>query len=666
MCGPSRNRLRPPREKSGFSLLEALVSLGIFSLVLILAIGSLRISPSRGQARGLAVDLKSLFAQTRAKAVVSGSAVAIVFPTGGGATPVATDCVVLEGTELGKVRRRLSYSGNYPGVGIFIGQWTTPPSLPFTPPRVPTEGESPRFQVATWLPPEFQDDAAYIFLPSGEVVSNGLKVIKDEFPLVVASRMQAAGGAGAGTLSAAEDAVTVLLSRSSTVRLENGVVGASVASGGSTYESWPVGSLSSVVSVDSVPEVLSVEVLPAPIDQAYAASVGAECIVELGGVVTLRVKAKDDDGGPLTCEWTGPGHFSHTGRIPMLYSPEEDLWVAEWHWTAPTNAVVNDIFSLNATVRDQQSQATIGAGIVTQPQILVVDKGVLAFCSQRNVSSADPNQHAHAFAVRYDGTNLRALRQSPTSGFWGGLAPSRDGRRIAIGGDYGGAIRLMSTDGVESTSIGTGDGYYLPCFSPDGTKVYASSKTGYSPLIWSHFVLSFDASGASQVDPSPFPGFLAGWSPDGTQALVQKDDGSIVVCDISGVEVTTVYTPGSDGIALDWNAAGIFYATGSFDVGAWVPEPGDITVFKVQADGSGTTQVFPGTVKACADIGGNGRYLFHVASDGIRQIDLASGNSRIICPAFIKISGAGGFSYGSGGGLGNGMWRAIRFLTASI
>lgn len=636
-----RDRFQP----RGLTLAEVVVSLSIIGLLLILGLSGLRITHSTGQSQGLANELKGLLSQARARAVVSGQPVGLVFPTSGGLTPAVSECVILSGRELGTFDRHLVFRGNYPGVGIFLGEWTVPGQM-FAAPTDPPGDEGARFNIATWLPASYAQHTAFVFLPSGRILSNRAKVVGDEFCLVVAPQLGFVTNPSGATLGSANDAYTVLLSQSSTTRILKGVLGNAVAAGGSSESGWTQVSLTPPPAGPAqVPQIESVEVRPAPVDTAFAATVGAECIIEAGGVITLKVTATDVDGGPLYCLWTQAdgGEFSHLAETPMEYSPEQGAWVALWHWKAPENAVPDELYGLQVQVRDDNGLATVPAGIVTNPKILVVDRGILAFNSSIPMSLIG-DEVCRAYSSRFDGTDLRAVYASfSTGGFQGGLAPSRDGRRVAIGSDYGdSSIKLISMDGAEVREIVGPNEYLRPCFSPDGTKVFAATGSFTNPASWTQSVISFDSTGTALVSPSPFPGPVAGWSPDGTQALIQVG-GEIQIWDTSGNLtsgnlVSTPYTPamgaGLPGEALDWNVEGIFYANGHTEpfLGAPFGDPGMFSISKT--DPSGTTHTPIGPYQAAADVGGNGRYIFHPTGQGIKRDDLQTGTSRVIMAPF--------------------------------
>lgn len=654
----------PDRRPRALTLMELIVGIGLFALIVALGLNGLRLTHTTGQSRGLASQIKGLMTSARSQAAVSGEPVALIFPTAGGATPIVTECALLSGRQRGRLQRRLSFSGNFPDSGIFLGEWALSGGQAFTPVAPPPGAEGPRFTLGDWMPIELATHAAFVFLPNGEILSNQ-RAVRGEYALVVGNRFDIIPGSGTATLTAASDASTVMLSQHGTCRVQRGVWGGLVAEGGQPRDSWTLTTLAPPTAPSTAPQITAVEVAPAPIDPNFAAALGAHCIIEQGGVVTLRTQATDTDGGPLFCQWTSSdGALSHAQEVPMFYSPEAAAWVSEWHWKPPATAAVNDIFELEVTVRDESQTASLVSGVVSRPNILVVDRGLLVFASARNFSAVAPDQRSHVFTVRYDGTDLRAIAQSmSTAGFEGGLAPSRDGRRIAIGSDYGDtALKLISSDGAESQTVALPAAAHKPCFSPDGNSVYVSTGPMVNPFSWQHHQVSFDAAGNPVISASPFHGMVAGWSPDGTQALVQLPNGDVELRATDNTLVATLHDattdPGGPGVALDWNNRGIFYAINQTELGLFPSEPGQQEILRHEPGPATTTSL--GQFVSVSDVGGDGRYVFYMG-DGIMQRDLLTNVDRMVLPGFLEPAPVG-FSYGGG----RHMWKATKSLMSSI
>lgn len=622
----------------GLTLIEVMVSVAVVGIILYLALSGLNLSPTTGQSQGLAMELRGIFSRARAKAVASGQPVGIIFPTTNGDTPIVQECAIFSGSDRAQLERYQVFRGNYPGVGIFVGEWAVPAGQQFLAAAPPPGGETSRLSVASWMPPSLVQHDSLVFLPSGEVLSNGQRLLEGEFPIVVGRQLSASAGNPA-TLTAANDAHTVLLSSDSTVRVRPGVVGGLVPSGGNNQDSWTLANLAPTASTNANDPVLeSVEVSPAPIDPVFAAASGAETVIEAGGMVTLKVTATDVDGGPLYCVWTATdGDFSHQTETPMLFSPEENSWVSTWQWRAPEGVPEDSLFTLDVAVRDQTRTATVNAGVVPDPTILVVSSGILVFSSGLDRSMEDDT--CHVFSVRYDGRDLKALYESrSTAGFEGGLAPSFTGRRVVVGGNYGDRdLKLLSVDGAEVRLVRGASPFVAPYYSRDATKVYASYGSFDDPRGWVDMEISFDATGTAVIAPSPFPGQVKGWSPDGTQALVE-DEGTIWVCNLDGTIASTPY-PGPDGIGLDWNGSGIFYGNG--DTSLDIFNPGQFNIY--QTDTTGSSHTLIGNFNRNADIAGNGTRLFHI-TDGIHRVDLATMNDQLVLPAFLEETAAG-FNY---------------------
>lgn len=619
--------------KQGFSLLEILAGLGIMAMMMAMGFSSLNSSKPRGDSLAMTMELKGIFSQARAQAAATGKPVGIVFPTQGGASPVVQECLILTGVDTGQLQRRLAFTGNYPGVGLFVGSWATPSGSTFAAHTVSPGTEEARFVMADWLPPEVASDAAYVFLPGGSVLTNGQFHLDGEFPVVVATAMTfTTGSAAGGTLQAASDAHTVFVSTDSTIRTQKGVAGGQVPAGGT--DGWSPGTATvPAVAASAAPVIEKVDLLPTPVDPVFAAAAGVQGVVEAGGVVTFEVTASDANGGPLFCQWTSTdGEFSHASETPMLYNPEEGQWVSFWHWRAPDTAAPDTVYDFTLAVRDESAPATAGAGTVVAPKVMVVPEGRVLFCSKNEGGS-------HVFVSRFDGTDLRAVfgSYSGSDDYDSGFSQpdvSRDGRRVAIGANRNNwSLKVLSIDGAEFKELGNplpfnievdSSQYDSPVFSADGTKIYVT-KAQY-PALPSQVVFSFDPAGNPIVSASPFPGSVRGFSPDGTMAVVQNGS-DVVLCDATGAITSTLKTNAK---ALDWNFDGVWYADNLTGNGS---NPGTMDIHKIQADGSGDTVVLTGTSGFSA-VGGDGRYIFYPGSGGLFQKDLVSTTDRMVIKQF--------------------------------
>ncbi len=626
-----------------FSVPEVLICLGLLGVVLLVSVTRVRLSPGQKESQSLAMEVKGLMSRARSQASLTGIPVGLVFPTDG--NPIVRGCALFSGWERARFQREIDFTGNHPQAGIFLGQWNLPAPMSFDSPDTPPGADPVRLNLSHWLPDEFSDQTAIVFMPSGKVVSNRLEVVNREFPLVVADRIDVAGN----LMTRADHAYTVLVSTEAVVRLEKGVLGGAVPEGGDSADSWPTATLSLLpFSNTAAPVVKDMQALPAPVDPAFAAAKGAECIVEPGGVVTLRVFATDVDGGPLYCRWrANAGSFSHLAETPMFYSPESQGWTSEWHWQAPATAAADEIIELTAEIRDESFAATVEPGVVTTPRILVVDPGRIVFDSGLGVSFADPTQRAHVFVSRYDGTGLKAIFESvSTGGVIGKLNISRDGRRVAVGTDYGDRLKLMSSDGLECIELGAPGVGSFPCFSEDSTKLYVIEGALTDPAAIKKYY-SFDSLGNVVSHPSPFPGAVAGWSPSGDQALVQRGH-DVVVCNSDGsIDAVVHDMPGTgesdpSAQALEWNSQGIFYLVGQ----DWDPSTETrCELYRASDSSDWSIRTHLGAFNDSCDIAREGRSAIHVVDDGIACTDFDTGLSRIVLPKFITV-GPDGFVFG--------------------
>lgn len=650
------------KQERGFSLLELVFGMAIIALMLGLGLSSLRVSKPRGSALALSMEVKGLFSGARAQANATGLPTAVVFPTNGGDSPAVQECAILTGAEQGKVQRSYVFKGNHPSGGIFIGTWSLPSSQSFEAPTPPSE-----FDPTAWLPASFANHAAYIFLADGSMVTNGQYRVGAEYPLVVASGLNfSAGGSGGGTLTAAQDAKTVLISEDSTVRTIQGVLGGQVGSGGAGPESWGVSALNFPTTPgNTAPVIQEVDLLPAPVDTAFAASTGAESIIQSGKLLTLKVKASDVDGGPLWCRWTANdgGNFSFTEETPMHYSVSEDLWLSDWHWQAPDGAAEDTILGLEVTVRDEHGAvASTASGVVDDPKVLVIPEGKLLFTTQAesgslvSVSDFDGNDQRTIFGSYFGSDDYDSGFAFPDI--------SIDGRRVAIGSNRGlASAKVMTIDAGEYKELGNpepyeymgpGNRYYQNAtFSPEGNVIYfrRTDITAW-PDGWEYWQFAFQPDGSVVDGPSPYPGEVVDFSPDGLRALVQVDQ-DIYICDRANPQTLPATPLKVYARALKWTERGIYYGENldATSGGPQDPNPGYIRddtymdLRLIQADGTGDSLVQTEvSLQSC--VGGQGELLFFQDEDrNLSQKNLTTGVERIVIERNEIPGGDGSFNF---------------------
>lgn len=606
--------MKRPEKSRGFSLFEILLTLGLVTLALISAMSSLRVTKNSGRALACSVELKSVLTQARAQAIAEAVPVGLVFPTRGGLNPVVQEYAVLKGTAVGTPISRRSIAKEYPNIGIFIGAWTTQSGATFTTEPPAVDSYPQRFAIDSWLPTDMVGHAAYVFLPSGALITNSQVALSKEYPLVLCESLNLTPGTPA-QLTAVGEAQTLTISTDTTVRLQRGIPDGNVLSGGPDVQSWLPGTFTPPAgTTPGAPTILSVDLLPAPVDAVYATNHGIHGIVEAGHVLTFRVRASDPDGQQLTCNWTATGgQFAHRGAVPMFYDAATEEFHSTWQWRAPAGAADDETFDFQVEVRDPTNVATALAGVEVNPRVLVIPAGVLLFGCHQSTDSI-------VYSCSFDGLQRRPIGVKSEPDCLGELAISHNGQRIAFGwgilnpelavGNAGGSLSIIPIGGVDSIK---------PIFSPDVSQLFV--QRGLLNEI-------YDVSGAGGAA-SPIPGALAGFSPDGMQALITVDptgptpELATIAADGSGSPNTVV-----EGVALDWNFSGLYFKRN-------IQGDGVYDLCRVPPTGSESDVVVLKTgVPAASAIGGEGRYLFYInttaAETGIYRVDLTNDQETMV------------------------------------
>jgi hypothetical protein len=600
-----------------FSLAEMLLTLTLLALALVLSISNLRIDPASGDARALAMELKSLFTQARAQAIARGRPVALAFPHGGGAQPVTQSCLLLEGRARGQAKREWSFKGDFPELGIFVGQWAPASGDSFAPSPSPPDSESSRFAWADWLPPELSNYAVYAYLPSGHLVSNGQGALAGEYPLVVSKQFGYSGVPP--VLTATGDCHTVLVSTRSSVRTQKGIPDSTLSSGGLGSESWGLTSPTLPVEPnEEAPIITAVRILPVTVDDDYKQTENIHALVQAGNLLTFEILARDPDGDPLTCRLSSDGGpFTHTESLPMLYVPETGEWRSIWQWRAPPAAAVDQIFQIQVTVRDQTSVATAAADVEVLPRVLVVPDGLLIFTSSGATNST-------LYSCRFDGTELKALYTpfgaGSSSSRLGSPSLSQDGTRVAVGTDRDNAgLKVFSAEaGVNASQLFNaipappGQSVNNPVFDATGALVYCW-------LTPEEKVYQAGLDGGLTELPD-IPGPVAGVSQNNTNILFTEGADAKLCANLEPY----------DAIATFDGYFGVCILEDDLFLGQGDPDTG-FALSKCPVNGPYDAPLPVADLPGGSTVGGNGRFAFYPvngAEPAIWQIDLETGHHR--------------------------------------
>jgi Tol biopolymer transport system component/Leucine-rich repeat (LRR) protein len=136
----------------------------------------------------------------------------------------------------------------------------------------------------------------------------------------------------------------------------------------------------------------------------------------------------------------------------------------------------------------------------------------IAFSSDREGGFAP-----HPYVMDADGSNLTRLIEEP------GWNPqwSPQGDRLAYVRSEGGGIVVLdlASGSVLSLTAGMGGQEYLPCWSPDGTRIAFSSN---GEGTWQVYVVPADGGAAQRVTQEAGSAVALAWSPDGSGILCAR------------------------------------------------------------------------------------------------------------------------------------------------
>lgn len=158
------------------------------------------------------------------------------------------------------------------------------------------------------------------------------------------------------------------------------------------------------------------------------------------------------------------------------------------------------------------------------------------------------------YAMRADGSHIRALRRGPVARQAWGLEWSPDGRRLAFATHDG--IWVMSADGTKLARVGSAlRSPGSPTWSPDGSAIAYSVSTGSE--TWERELWLVSAAGTNARELASVPN-LGAWDLDWSRR------NEIVFSDLVSIGAFRLYVMGADGSNLRPLRVG--------SVEAWMPE----------------------------------------------------------------------------------------------
>ncbi len=527
--------------RRAFTLVEILICLAIAGMLAVVGFGSYTRARGQAGAQGLAQAMADVFRQARQEAITRRRPVAVMLPSAGGTLGSTSAFYLLEGETLPQVTRVRSFGGEYKGVQLFVGQWSLLPSLA---PTLTTTVAMPgskwsTFNLNNWLPPAYQNDYAFCYLPDGTLRCNGLANFEGNYHVAVCTGLSCTGGAGNFTLTQAGSTFTLSLSPAGAVALESGLRGqdGSIATRGSlgAAATAPAPPVSSTALADPV-MLGEPQILPPPDPDVLPPGINATLTRDQ--FLSLSTQAISPSGHPLYCRWqvappvppAGPGSYSFPGNGGrMTWDPKAQggsgAWTTTWQWRPPPTASPNDVYRLQCVVQNYG-----GTPVLAQiKEVKVIPPGRVFFETNR---SGAPE----IWSMNEDGSRQRVYipgAHHPTANL--------DGTRLAYVKNADQNLYLVHPeDPGKEIQLTFNGGYSVPALSPNGNRLAFRRQNGAN---YGLHVMKVSATGcASNVtietdSPLPTPWIRPGterlgWSKDGTGLLYTKADGSVYKADI--------------------------------------------------------------------------------------------------------------------------------------
>lgn len=455
--------------RAGFSLIEVIT--GITLVVLLMSVGLLRhgTEKSRGSSEGLARLLAAEMEAARAQARSSGVPVALCLPTQG--QPHSASFYLLEGRARGRLTRERILWDEFPQAYAAVGYWGSDVEIA---PDIPGDPDK-----EFWLPDNFSD-FAFIFLPDGRVVTNDIPLVNGSYQVAVCSSVQWTKGQVDGThtltklppynlLRVVSAPHLISVSPDGPVSLTSGAPGLDVAVYPSKMETAFAAHNPPAKPDVASPEVGSLEVLPAPVDEVAN--------VTKRGTVTIRLTGTDLTGDDLFVEWgeekvegvaTLSGAFSPSGRHRMVWNPELLAWESDVTWTPPPDSEVGDIFALSGTLSNSAgSEVALTSAALSNLEIIGDDQVIL---------SSDSG----LYKMNEKGLGLRQLL-TERDPWYARFSP--DGSKVVFQASRydRDMVYVANSDGTDPSDLGLFDvnsHYFAPQWNSFGTRLFYESGRG--------------------------------------------------------------------------------------------------------------------------------------------------------------------------------------------
>lgn len=421
--------------KRGFSLIELVFGFAIVAIFLTMTAISLKDTVNREGPKALAYTLASDIKAARSEAKRSGKLIGFCLPSDSKTNSFSQNAILRKGDQNGAVHRVLSYGSEYSGF-VFTGTWPGSTLENF---ELPGD-----WQNAT------QGELSLFFRPDGTAFSPDIPAVDSSYPLVVGAKFSWSGGGTNGVLSGVQTPHTVWVSQSGNVRVdENRLPGGALPVGSSLP---PIATLDYLAKPknSTSPKIQDIKFLPEKVEGLDSVGLGQNYVnvhpdqketqrLEYG-IATMRIRAKDADGGPLYYQLEAlaskgdAGKFSVThqsGAMEYIYDEvsRQYFWQSVVSWRPPPGATENIRYELQVTVRDEQGnidKTVSGAGLLpvvsTLPPVRMVLAATDGSLLLSNVEGGDtialtkPGEAERDPFFSPDGTRIYSFRDLSTGG----------------------------------------------------------------------------------------------------------------------------------------------------------------------------------------------------------------------------------------------------------
>jgi len=477
------------RRRTGYSLLELTLALGIVAVISSVGILALRKSTGSAGSRGLAEGLAEELRSSRQLAMARGTPVAHCFASQNGTLSCTRTIYRALGMPKALAQAPRNFGSEFAGSFLFFGKWNVSGAGFAGEPATATAAGN--FNLTGWLS-ALGGDPALVFFPSGVVRARGLSTLDGRYCILAVQGVTPTSGTASSVLSP----YTVAVSPLGDVEVRPGALYG--ASGLARDGQAPTPTLAGMAwspPTNHPPVITRVALLPrtntsihGPTEYTTSDSI-VDIFPEMSddndrnfAPISLAVYATDPDGDPLTFRWrsepangaSGPGAFTYPEAGRMVWSTNEQLGLCSWQ--PPRDGEYGShTWSLTVKVEDGHGGVADSSLIpALNRTVVLARRGKIAF-DKWDETGADGQEAV--FVMNVDGmaptriTNLHDVNENQPdlspSGDWVAFCSSQDG-------DWQGSdIWIATTDGTTRYNLtntpGKRESY--PKWSPDGSMI---------------------------------------------------------------------------------------------------------------------------------------------------------------------------------------------------